>query len=63
MFLYQLINKVRGLLLAIMIGLSILEILEKFGSRKKRFITKRILILDRGTRTCFNKTGNYYYSN
>jgi hypothetical protein len=46
-----------------MIGFNILEILEEFSPRKKRLITKRILILDRGTRTCFSKTSNYYYSN
>jgi hypothetical protein len=46
-----------------MIGLGILEVLKELGPRKERLITKRILILDRGTRTCFNKTNNYYYSN
>jgi hypothetical protein len=46
-----------------MIRLSILEVLEELSPRKERLITKRILILDRGTRTCFSKTGNYYYSN
>jgi hypothetical protein len=63
MFLYQLVNKVRGLLLAIMIGLGILKVLEELGPRKKRFITKKILMLDRGTRVCFSQAGNYYYSN
>jgi hypothetical protein len=63
MFLYQLVNKVRGFLLAIMIGLGILEVLEKLNLRKEKLIIKRIFILDRGTRACFNKTGNYYYSN
>jgi hypothetical protein len=61
--LYQLVNKVRGLLLAIIIGFSILEVLEELGPRKERLITKRILILDRGTRACFSQAGNYYYSN
>jgi hypothetical protein len=46
-----------------MIGLGILEILKKLSPRKERLITKRILILDQGTRVCFNKTSNYYYSN
>jgi hypothetical protein len=46
-----------------MIGFSILEVLEELGPRKERLITKRIFIFDRGTKTCFNKTGNYYYSN
>jgi hypothetical protein len=46
-----------------MIGLSILEILEELSPRKERLITKKILILDRGTRACFSKAGNYYYSN
>jgi hypothetical protein len=63
MFLYQFVNKIRGFFFAIMIRLSILEVLEKLSLRKKRLITKKILMLDRGTRTCFNKTGNYYYSN
>jgi hypothetical protein len=47
----------------IIIGLSILKVLEKLSLRKKKLITKRILILDQGTRACFNKTSNYYYSN
>jgi hypothetical protein len=63
MFLYQLVNKIRRFLLAIMIGLSILEVFEKLSPRKKRLIIKRILIFDRETRVCFNKTSNYYYSN
>jgi hypothetical protein len=63
MFLYQLVNKIKGFFLAIMIGLSILEILKKLSPRKERFIIKRIFILDRGTRVYFNKTSNYYYSN
>jgi hypothetical protein len=46
-----------------MIGFSILEILEKLSPRKERLIIKKTLILDRGTRVCFNKTSNYYYSN
>jgi hypothetical protein len=61
--LYQLVNKIRGFLLAIMIRLSILEVLKELNPRKERFIIKRILILDRGTRACFSKAGNYYYSN
>jgi hypothetical protein len=63
MFLYQLVNKVRGFFFAIIIGLGILEVLEKLNPRKEKLITKRILILDRGTRVCFSKTSNYYYSN
>jgi hypothetical protein len=63
MFLYQFVNKIKRFLLAIMIGVSILEVFEKLNPRKERLITKRILILDRGTRACFSKTGNYYYSN
>jgi hypothetical protein len=63
MFLYQLVNKIRGFFLAIIIGFSILKIFEEFSSRKKRLITKRILILDQETRVCFSKTNNYYYSN
>jgi hypothetical protein len=47
----------------IIIRFSILEVLEKLSLRKERFITKKILIFNRGTRTCFNKTSNYYYSN
>jgi hypothetical protein len=46
-----------------MIRLSILEVLEELDPRKKRLITKRIFILNRGIRVCFSKTGNYYYSN
>jgi hypothetical protein len=61
--LYQLVNKIKGFLFAIMIGLSILEVLEELSPRKKRLIIKRILILDRETRVYFNKTSNYYYSN
>jgi hypothetical protein len=61
--LYQLVNKIKGFFLAIMIGFGILEILEKLGLRKEKLIIKRILILDQGTRTCFSKTSNYYYSN
>jgi hypothetical protein len=61
--LYQFINKIRGFLLAIMIGFGILEIFEEFDPRKEKLITKRTLILNRGTRTCFSKTSNYYYSN
>jgi hypothetical protein len=63
MFLYQLINKIKGFLFAIMIKLGILEVLKELSPRKKRLITKRILILDRGIRACFSKTSNYYYSN
>jgi hypothetical protein len=63
MFLYKLVNKVRGFFFAIIIGLGILEVLEKLNPRKERLITKRILILDRGTRVCFSKASNYYYSN
>jgi hypothetical protein len=47
----------------IIIGFSILKVFKKLGLRKERFIIKRILILDRGTRACFSKTSNYYYSN
>jgi hypothetical protein len=47
----------------IIIGFSILEVLEKLNLRKEKFITKRIFILDRGTRVCFSKTSNYYYFN
>jgi hypothetical protein len=46
-----------------MIGLSILEILEKLGLRKERLITKKTFILDRETRACFSQAGNCYYSN
>ena len=60
---YQFVNKIKGFLLAIMIGFSILEVLKELNPRKKRLITKRIFIFDRGTRVCFSKTGNYYYSN
>jgi hypothetical protein len=63
MFLYQLVNKVKGFFLAIIIGLSILEVLKKLGPRRERLITKRILIFNQGTRVCFSKTSNYYYSN
>jgi hypothetical protein len=42
-----------------MIGFGILKILEKLGPRKEKLITKKILIFDRGTRTCFSKTSNY----
>jgi hypothetical protein len=63
MFLYQFVNKIKGFLLAIIIRFSILEVLEKLSPRKERLITKRILMLDRGTRACFSKTSNYYYSN
>jgi hypothetical protein len=63
MFLYQLTNKIRGLFLAIIIRLGILEVFEKLSPQKKRLIIKKILILDRGTRACFSKTSNYYYSN
>jgi hypothetical protein len=61
--LYQLVNKIRGFLFAIMIGLSILEVLEELSPRKERLIIKRILIFDRETRVYFSKTSNYYYSN
>jgi hypothetical protein len=63
MFLHQFVNKIRGFLFAIIIKLNILEIFEKLGPRKERLIIKRIFMLDRGTRACFSKTGNYYYSN
>jgi hypothetical protein len=63
MFLYQLVNKIRGLLLAIIIGFSILEILKKLSPRKERLIIKKILIFNQGTRVCFSQAGNCYYSN
>jgi hypothetical protein len=61
--LYQLVNKIKGFLFAIMIGFSILEVLEELSPRKERLIIKRIFILDRETRVYFSKTSNYYYSN
>jgi hypothetical protein len=61
--LYQLVNKIKGFFLAIIIGFNIFEIFEKLNPRKEKLIIKRILILDQGTRVCFNQAGNYYYSN
>jgi hypothetical protein len=61
--LYQFVNKIRGFLLAIIIRLGILEVLKELDPRKERLIIKKIFILDRGTRACFSKTSNYYYSN
>jgi hypothetical protein len=47
----------------IIIGLSILKILEKLSLRKEKLIIKKIFIFNRKTRICFSKTSNYYYSN
>jgi hypothetical protein len=47
----------------IIIRLSILKIFEELNLRKEKLIIKRIFIFDRGTKTCFSKTSNYYYSN